>query len=98
MFVMIISHGPGPLAQEIKTDYDRNADFSRYKTYSFEKIETTGSFPPFRGFLPDPGLSSKWLFQNGLNETAVEPQAEPETERTKRLLPHISQLNGIEFL
>ena len=27
-------------AQEIKTDYDRKTDFSRYKTFSFEKIET----------------------------------------------------------
>lgn len=27
-------------AQDIKTDYNRNADFSRYKTFSFEKIET----------------------------------------------------------
>src|SRR5215469_3392127 len=27
-------------AQEIKTDYDRKADFSQYKTFSFEKIET----------------------------------------------------------
>ena len=30
----------GSLAQEIKTDYDRNADFGHYKTFSFEKIET----------------------------------------------------------
>lgn len=28
------------VAQETKTDYDRNADFSRYKTFSFEKVET----------------------------------------------------------
>lgn len=25
---------------EVKTDYDRNADFSRYKTYSWEKVHT----------------------------------------------------------
>ena len=28
------------LAQQVKTDYDRNANFSNYKTFSFEKIET----------------------------------------------------------
>ncbi|MBV8049795.1 MAG: DUF4136 domain-containing protein [Acidobacteriaceae bacterium] len=27
-------------AQQIKTDYDRNADFRQYKTFSFEKIQT----------------------------------------------------------
>jgi hypothetical protein len=27
-------------AQQIKTDYDRNADFSNYKTYSWEKVQT----------------------------------------------------------
>ena len=28
------------LAQETQTDYDRTVDFSRYKTFSFEKVET----------------------------------------------------------
>jgi Domain of unknown function (DUF4136) len=28
------------LAQQVKTDYDRNANFSQYKTYSWEKIQT----------------------------------------------------------
>ena len=28
------------LAQQVKTDYDRNASFSKYKTFSFEKIQT----------------------------------------------------------
>jgi Domain of unknown function (DUF4136) len=28
------------LAQEVKTDYDRSADFSRYKTYSWEQVQT----------------------------------------------------------
>jgi len=28
------------LAQQVKTDYDRNADFSQYKTYSWEKVQT----------------------------------------------------------
>src|ERR1700731_1761934 len=26
--------------QQVKTDYDRNADFSQYKTYSWEKVQT----------------------------------------------------------
>jgi len=28
------------LAQQVKTDYDRAANFSNYKTFSFEKIQT----------------------------------------------------------
>ena len=28
------------LAQEVKTDYDHTADFSQYKTYSWEKVNT----------------------------------------------------------
>lgn len=28
------------LAQDVKTDYDRGADFTRYKTYSWEHVET----------------------------------------------------------
>jgi hypothetical protein len=27
-------------AQPVKTDYDRNADFAQYKTYSWEKVQT----------------------------------------------------------
>jgi Domain of unknown function (DUF4136) len=27
-------------AQQVKTDYDRTADFSQYKTYSWEKVQT----------------------------------------------------------
>ena len=26
--------------QQVKTDYDRTADFTRYKTYSWEKVQT----------------------------------------------------------
>jgi len=37
---MILFLVAGSLAQEIKTDYDRNAHFSHYKTFSFEKVET----------------------------------------------------------
>src|SRR6202022_2716611 len=28
------------LAQSVKTDYDHNANFSQYKTYSWEKVQT----------------------------------------------------------
>jgi len=38
--LVVLSLAAGSLAQETKTDYDRNANFSRYKTFSFEKIET----------------------------------------------------------
>jgi Domain of unknown function (DUF4136) len=38
--LVILSLVAGSLAQEIKTDYDRKADFSLYKTFSFEKVET----------------------------------------------------------
>jgi uncharacterized protein DUF4136 len=38
--LMIASLVAGSLAQETKTDYDRKADFSHYKTFSFEKVET----------------------------------------------------------
>src|SRR5258708_13499129 len=27
-------------AQQVKTDYDRGVDFSHYKTYSWEKVQT----------------------------------------------------------
>src|SRR5712675_530917 len=27
-------------AQHVKTDYDRSTDFSQYKTYSWEKVQT----------------------------------------------------------
>jgi hypothetical protein len=37
--LMILSLVAGSLAQEINTDYDRKADFSHYKTFSFEKVE-----------------------------------------------------------
>src|ERR1700688_4481198 len=30
-------------AQQVKTDYDRSADFSQYKTYSWEKVQTQDS-------------------------------------------------------
>jgi len=27
-------------AQQVKTDYDRSADFNQYKTYSWEHVKT----------------------------------------------------------
>ena len=30
-------------AQQVKTDYDRNAHFDQYKTYSWEKVQTQDS-------------------------------------------------------
>src|SRR5580698_1492386 len=30
-------------AQQVKTDYDRSADFSQYKTYSWEQVQTQNS-------------------------------------------------------
>lgn len=39
MIAMAISLACISFAQEIKTDYDRNANFSQYKTFSFEKIQ-----------------------------------------------------------
>src|ERR1035438_8977334 len=27
-------------AQQVKTDYDRSADFNKYRTYSWEKVQT----------------------------------------------------------
>ena len=40
MIAMVISLAAIAFAQEVKTDYDRNAEFSQYKTFSFEKIQT----------------------------------------------------------
>lgn len=40
MALLILSLVAGSLAQEIKTDYDRKAEFSHYKTFYFEKVDT----------------------------------------------------------
>jgi hypothetical protein len=34
----LLAHGAS--AQQIRTDYDRSANFSQYKTFSWEKVET----------------------------------------------------------
>jgi hypothetical protein len=40
---MAILSATGSLAEQVKTDHDRNADFSRYKTYSWGKRPYTRS-------------------------------------------------------
>jgi len=37
---IILSLISSSLAQEIKTDYDRNVDFSHFRTFSFQKVQT----------------------------------------------------------
>jgi hypothetical protein len=37
---MALLFATGALAQQVKTDYDRGADFNQYKTYSWEKVQT----------------------------------------------------------
>src|ERR1700736_2099632 len=37
---IVLFSATASLAQQVKTDYDRSADFSRYKTYSWEKVQT----------------------------------------------------------
>ena len=39
MGMMLLLAGKS-LAQDVKTDYDRNTDFGQYKTYSWEQIKT----------------------------------------------------------
>ena len=43
MIAMVISLAAISFAQEIKTDYDRNAEFGQYKTFSFDKVQTMNS-------------------------------------------------------
>jgi hypothetical protein len=38
--VMFFALTAASLAQQVKTDYDHNANFSQYKTYSWEKAQT----------------------------------------------------------
>jgi hypothetical protein len=40
LVVTAILFGATSMAQHVKTDYDRSADFNRYKTYSWEKVQT----------------------------------------------------------
>lgn len=39
-FGIMLLAATSSFAQQVKTDYDRNADFSQYKTYSWEKVQT----------------------------------------------------------
>jgi len=38
--IILLSAAKSP-AQQVKTDYDRSANFGRYKTYSWEQVKTT---------------------------------------------------------
>ena len=38
---MLIALAAASFAQQVKTDYDHNASFGQYKTYSWEKVQTT---------------------------------------------------------
>jgi hypothetical protein len=40
--IVLLSAIPS-FAQQVKTDYDREGDFARYKTYSWEKVQTQDS-------------------------------------------------------
>src|SRR6266436_5881336 len=37
---IVLLFATASFAQQVKTDYDRNTDFSQYKTYSWEKVQT----------------------------------------------------------
>src|ERR1700680_2642065 len=37
---VVLLFASASFAQQVKTDYDRSADFSHYKTYSWEKVQT----------------------------------------------------------
>jgi Domain of unknown function (DUF4136) len=37
---IVLLFATASVAQQVKTDYDRSADFSKYKTYSWEKVQT----------------------------------------------------------
>jgi Domain of unknown function (DUF4136) len=37
---IILLAATASFAQQVKTDYDRSADFSQYKTYSWQKVQT----------------------------------------------------------
>lgn len=39
MAMILLSSGKSS-AQQVKTDYDRNANFGQYKTYSWEQVKT----------------------------------------------------------
>src|SRR6201982_983888 len=39
-FAMVALLASASFAQNVKTDYDRNANFAQYKTYSWEQVKT----------------------------------------------------------
>jgi hypothetical protein len=40
---IVLIFATASLAQQVKTDYDREANFNQYKTYSWEKVQTQDS-------------------------------------------------------
>ena len=40
---IVLLFATASFAQQVKTDYDRYADFNQYKTYSWEKVQTQDS-------------------------------------------------------
>ncbi len=40
-FLLLLAIATSVLAQDVKVDYDHHANFSQYRTYSWEKIKTT---------------------------------------------------------
>jgi hypothetical protein len=40
---IVLLFAAASFAQQVKTDYDREADFNHYKTYSWEKVQTQDS-------------------------------------------------------
>jgi Domain of unknown function (DUF4136) len=40
LMAMMLLFAGGSSAQQVKTDYDRNANFAQYKTYSWEQVKT----------------------------------------------------------
>jgi hypothetical protein len=43
LFGIALLAASASFAQQVKTDYDRNTDFTQYKTYSWEKVQTQDS-------------------------------------------------------
>jgi hypothetical protein len=37
---IVLLFASATFAQQVKTDYDRSANFGQYKTYSWEKVQT----------------------------------------------------------
>jgi hypothetical protein len=87
MIAMAICLATISFAQEITTDYDRNANFRQYKTFSFEKIQTKD--PLWVGRISSAisgGLTAKGLTQvssdGDISIVAIEMTKEQQTLNT----------------